>query len=118
MDFNCKLCNKKYASYQSFWNHNKKFHNDVNINQIHKCENCNKVLASRQSKWRHENICKYNNTFLIDEVKRLSNKIDQLENNNIINNNTINDNRKIIIRIIYCIIQQTSIVGSSRGNFR
>ena len=22
----CNICNKKYASYQSLWNHNKKFH--------------------------------------------------------------------------------------------
>ena len=25
----CKLCNKKYASYKSLWNHNKKFHLDI-----------------------------------------------------------------------------------------
>ena len=28
MDYNCKLCNKKYASYKSLWNHNKKFHKE------------------------------------------------------------------------------------------
>ena len=65
------------------------------------CNKCNKEFKYRQSKWRHENTCKYNNNFLlIEEVKRLSNKIDQLENNkinNINSNNTINDNRKIII---------------------
>jgi hypothetical protein len=85
MDFNCKLCNKKYASYQSFWNHNKKFHNDININQIHKCENCNKVLASRQSKWRHLKICK---------IKKENDII--ITNNNITNNGTINNNTLII----------------------
>lgn len=85
MDFNCKLCNKKYASYQSFWNHNKKFHNDVNINQIHKCENCNKNLASRQSKWRHLKICK---------IKKENDII--ITNNNITNNGTINNNTLII----------------------
>lgn len=26
MDFACKICNKKYKSYQSLWNHNHKFH--------------------------------------------------------------------------------------------
>ena len=26
-EYNCKICNKKYKSYQSLWNHNKKFHN-------------------------------------------------------------------------------------------
>jgi hypothetical protein len=28
----CEICNKKYSSYKSLWNHNKKFHNDtVNV---------------------------------------------------------------------------------------
>ena len=59
MDFNCKSCNKKYGSYQSLWNHNKKFHNNQNINDYqYNCENCNKNLSSRQSKWRHLKICK------------------------------------------------------------
>ena len=26
MQYGCKICNKQYASYQSLWNHNKKFH--------------------------------------------------------------------------------------------
>ena len=31
--FICKICNKKYASYNSLWNHNKRFHNNnVKIN--------------------------------------------------------------------------------------
>ena len=31
-DFKCKKCNKKYASYQSLWIHNKKFHTNINKN--------------------------------------------------------------------------------------
>jgi hypothetical protein len=27
MEYKCKNCNKEYKSYQSLWNHNKKFHN-------------------------------------------------------------------------------------------
>ena len=27
----CTICNKKYASYQNIWNHNKKFHRDKEI---------------------------------------------------------------------------------------
>jgi C2H2-type zinc finger len=38
MSHECKICNKQYASYQSWWNHNKKFHinekMDVNTNAI------------------------------------------------------------------------------------
>jgi hypothetical protein len=59
MDFNCKSCNKKYGSYQSLWNHNKKFHNNQNINDHqYNCKNCNKKLSSRQSRWRHLKICR------------------------------------------------------------
>lgn len=31
MDFFCSLCNKKYKSYKSLWNHNSQFHKDENI---------------------------------------------------------------------------------------
>jgi hypothetical protein len=27
--FNCEICQKDYKSYQSFWNHNKKFHEKI-----------------------------------------------------------------------------------------
>jgi hypothetical protein len=30
MCYECKICCKDYSSYQSLWNHNKKFHN-INI---------------------------------------------------------------------------------------
>lgn len=30
MDYKCTICNKQYKSYQSLWNHNKKFHKDIN----------------------------------------------------------------------------------------
>ena len=62
MDFNCKKCNKKYSSYQSFWNHNKKYHSDeivkINDQNHNKCERCSKILSSIQSKWRHMKKCK------------------------------------------------------------
>jgi hypothetical protein len=28
-NFECELCNKKYKSYQSLWNHNKKIHHYI-----------------------------------------------------------------------------------------
>jgi hypothetical protein len=28
MEFRCKSCNKEYSSYQSLWNHTKKFHTE------------------------------------------------------------------------------------------
>ena len=29
MEYICKLCKRNYASYQSLWIHNKKYHNDL-----------------------------------------------------------------------------------------
>ena len=89
MDFDCKKCNKKYSSYQSFWNHNKKFHSNDLIKTNHEqnvqCEKCCKILSSRQSKWRHMKICKVTN-----EIEP------KIINNNITNNGTINNNTVII----------------------
>ncbi len=85
MEFTCKKCNKKYASYQSFWNHNKKFHSDEIIkcsDDSYKCDRCNKILASRQSKWRHMKTCKV--------IKDIEPKI--INNNTVIINNYNNDN--------------------------
>jgi len=78
MDFNCNTCNKIYKSYQSLWNHNKKFHNDIcsitttkinqistNINQLstkkYICKHCNKSYNIIQSRWKHEQKCKSKN---------------------------------------------------------
>jgi superfamily II helicase len=81
MEYKCNICNKKYKSYKSLWNHNKKFHITnvdnkcllVNKNTSlvnpgkHTAENllicyyCNKTFNKRQSRWRHEKICKNKN---------------------------------------------------------
>ena len=51
MEYNCKICDKKYKTYQSLWNHNKKFHNELSIkiindnkNNPYKCSYCNIIL--------------------------------------------------------------------------
>jgi len=114
--FICKICNKRYASYNSLWNHNKRFHNNnvkinnnnvkINNNNVkinndnvkitndnvkinNKCENCNKIFASRQSKWEH----KKNKTCF-----KLNNNItnNNITNNNITNITNITNNNTII----------------------
>jgi hypothetical protein len=70
----CNICNKKYASSNSLWNHNKKFHNTpvntlvnnavntVNnmVNTVNsnnksiQCENCTKIFKSKQAKYLHK----------------------------------------------------------------
>ena len=39
--FICKTCNKEYSSYQSLWNHNKKFHVNTNVNNVNTNVNTN-----------------------------------------------------------------------------
>lgn len=65
MDFFCSLCNKKYKSYKSLWNHNSQFHKDENIrinnNKIrnYECDYCFKKFTSNQNKQVHmQNVCK------------------------------------------------------------
>lgn len=79
-DYYCKICNKKYANYNSLWTHNKKYHtiavnaskqsdvtskhqvntneNIVSNNSKNICLNCNKLFSCKQSKWRHSKKCK------------------------------------------------------------
>jgi hypothetical protein len=33
-DYNCKDCNKGYTSYQSYWNHNKRYHNNISLKRF------------------------------------------------------------------------------------
>ncbi len=36
-DYYCKVCNKKYKTYKTLWEHNKKFHNDNVQKMFKKC---------------------------------------------------------------------------------
>ncbi len=82
----CVICNKKYSSRQSLWNHNNKFHkqnltnhnpnddynvhsqensvqNDNHFNnhtknpKVYSCKNCHKQFSKFQNRWRHEKKC-------------------------------------------------------------
>ena len=104
--FICKTCERYYKSYQSLWNHNKKFHSNnkpninristtyqPNVNQIsteykYYCKFCNKGYNINQSRWKHQQKCnktlikKYNelkeeNELLKDNFKK---EIDNLKN--------------------------------------
>lgn len=58
MSFDCKICNKLYKSYQSLWNHNKKFHDKIEKEIGYKCKLCNKVFDNRFKKCYHQKNCK------------------------------------------------------------
>lgn len=119
----CNICKKEYSTYQSLWNHNKKYHSvtpstscnnpstpSICIESI-TCKYCKKVLSNRQSRWRHERKCdKENKDKLIKEIEELKKQVNKLiENNSIINNsnntvsnsnNTVSNNNTQIINNI------------------
>ena len=103
--FKCNECNKKYSSYKSLWNHNKKFHNvtDNTNNTLiiqnnvpnntsiitnnsslnpkkYNCCSCNKEFNNFQNRWKHQKICK-TKISLEQENNKLKNdnKIKELE---------------------------------------
>ena len=81
INFYCKVCKKDYASYQSLWIHNKKFHknptsfltqntsiltqntsiltqNTSILPQKNSCVHCKKILSRHDNLKRHEKTCK------------------------------------------------------------
>lgn len=91
----CKICNKKYKSYQSLWKHNKKFHNTLNpqptqINsnnyshnpqpkkKIYSCSFCNKILSRVDNLKRHEKSCKDTNKQNIEIQLQLTQKENEI----------------------------------------
>jgi hypothetical protein len=105
IEYICKICNKNYSSYQSIWNHNKKFHiiqyNTINntdntldntlnntLDNKYNCNYCKKLFNNYQNRWKHQKICK--NKKVINEVNinnQLNNNINTTNNNS----NTINN---------------------------
>jgi hypothetical protein len=114
MEYKCELCNKEYKSYQSLWNHNKKFHeknvknvinNVKNVNNTLKsltCEICNKVFNNRPAKSIHKKTCNKSEIIeLKEEINELKKIINNKQiNNKEINNGTINNNNGTIINNI------------------
>ena len=97
MSFECKVCCKDYKSYQSLWNHNKRFHvksviqcdtsviqnslvcDTSVINNPLICKFCNRTFNFRNNRWKHEKICKKNNIDKEQQAKELEKKKLELE---------------------------------------
>jgi len=90
MEFKCDICIKKYSSYKSLWNHNKKFHTHILTPEtpIHppeqhqnksenKCIFCNIIFSRKDSLTRH-----INKNRCINE-KSKDDKIEKIEKENI-----------------------------------
>ena len=93
MEYFCKICKKKYASYKSLWFHNSKYHITKSIpecapekiplpncdqtlvtNSSNSCSICSKLLSNRHSRWRHEQTCKTKN---INELELMKKEIEK-----------------------------------------
>ena len=139
MSFECKVCNKEYKSYQSLWNHKKKFHTGNREIKIidtaslkYICKFCNKKFDTKQKASYHRKKCK--NKMLLAKPKEpyltssdkldsstlLKNEPDFIETiKNIeeeINNKSIppiKNIKKNINGIIY-LIQPSELVGTNR----
>jgi len=108
MEHKCEICIKLYSSYQSLWNHTRKFHKIIsqNVNDCHgvsqlnvnvcqsnilcnklnyECKFCNKFFSSRQGRWSHLKICKEKirkeneNELLKQQIEKLSNDFEKLK---------------------------------------
>ena len=115
MSLSCKICNKEYKTYQSAWNHKKRFHSDENDNEDNKdknfeCPNCHKKFTRKDSVGYHiKTSCKKkgNNDELQDLKKQVAElqKIVTTNSKNTTNNNhgTINNttNNNTVNNIIY-----------------
>ena len=95
-EFYCKICNKKYKTYKTLWEHNKKSHgnnvtkcstnvqncSNINQNNLNKsllCDICNKIFKSRSAKSMHKQKCKENNNHI--ELNKLKEHNDNIELN-------------------------------------
>jgi len=119
MEHICNVCNKVYSSYNSLWNHNKKFHTQnttkitqnttkitqnttkITQNTAFLCIYCNKCFSRNDNLKRHEQKCykkiedelyKQQIKKLTDDIEILKSSLNKKKTNKIINYNTVNNN--------------------------
>jgi hypothetical protein len=82
-DYKCNICNKGYTSYQSMWNHNKKFHNIMSSKITH--QNSNNTQNSSNISQNSSNISQNISTLIINKecnliCKYCNNKYSRIDN--------------------------------------
>jgi len=86
MSYKCDICNKKYNSYQSFWNHNKAKHDDLkikinndNISKCYECKYCGSKFTRKFNMENHIiNSCKFKNKQITKTEKTKNNNLNNL----------------------------------------
>lgn len=91
----CIICNKKYASYTSWYNHNTKFHTNNSTSTTpstsnaiipvqtvkHNCPFCNREFNYSSNCSKHKKICKKKDDDLKKDVNDIKNILRQMQNN-------------------------------------
>jgi len=101
-EYKCNICEKNYASKQSLWNHNHKYHENLKVTESSKsnstqssksnsknvlnlsynnhCKYCSKSFKYKQGRWKHEQKCqvKSNNDQIMELKKELTNEIKEV----------------------------------------
>jgi len=78
MEHICNVCNKVYSSYNSLWNHNKRFHTQ---NTTILCIYCNKCFSRNDNLKRHQLKCykKIENELYKQQIEKLTDDIEKLK---------------------------------------
>ncbi len=117
--FKCDICNKYYKSYQSLWNHKKKFHSiitqnnsiqpqnnsissNVPINKL-TCKYCSKIYSRMDNLNRHKKTCK-----LKEQIYNQNEEIIKLQNEIIKQNNEIIKQKEELINKTSTVLTTTN----------
>ena len=91
INYLCDVCNKKYSSYQSLWNHYKKFHQEIKNDNT--CKYCNKSFSQKSSLNRHYKNCNYKLNHNKKDAELIKKQIES-------NNNNINMIKEIMLKLM------------------
>jgi len=103
MSYFCDKCKKSYASYHSYWTHNKLSHSENNKREKDgiSCDYCNNKYFNKYSLNRHLLKCsiKIYNERTTNDIKITNKQITNNQSDNLINEEIINNNENLKLKI-------------------